>query len=151
MLFTSVFTAILAAANFAAATPVHSDGGIIHTMQARQAMWQDPTCVQGLITPFNKTDLEAMRSWFDNQSPDGNDFIGSRGWFTWSLGSTRVSAKAFQERNRWVRESVVDTLQVCIYNTNPNGTKDETVSHKAHSQCLEQVRDTCCSPTTDQW
>ena len=90
MLFTSICTALLAAANFATATPVASEGGVLTTLHTRQA-WQAPTCVQGLILPYNRTDLEFMRNWFLTQSPDDNDPIGPNGWYTWTLGSLRVS------------------------------------------------------------
>lgn len=88
MLFTSVFTAILAAAQLASGTPVYSENGVLST---RQVDTTHPTCVQGLITPFNKTDVEALRTWFLTQTPDANDFIGAGGWYTWELGSARVS------------------------------------------------------------
>ncbi|KAF1971744.1 hypothetical protein BU23DRAFT_555592 [Bimuria novae-zelandiae CBS 107.79] len=124
MLFTSICTALLAAANYAVATPVKPQGGTPNSLNTPS----DATCVNGLITPYSKTDLENMRKWFVEQSSNGTDFIRAGSWYTWTLGTTRL----------------------CIYNTSPNSTQDEYISHKAHAQCLEKVRDSCCSPTADQ-
>jgi hypothetical protein len=91
MLFASVCTAVLAAASFAVATPVQSEGGILTTLNTRQQL-QAPSCVQGLIKPYSKADLESLQDWFLNTTPDVDDNIEPNGWFTWTLGSARVSA-----------------------------------------------------------
>lgn len=88
MFFASVWTALLAAAQLASGTPVYSESGVL---SIRQIDTTHPTCVQGLILPYNKTDVEAMQSWFLTQTPDANDYIGAGGWYTWELGSARVS------------------------------------------------------------
>jgi hypothetical protein len=88
MFFTSACTALLAAAHLASGTPVHSENGVL---SIRQVDTTHPTCVQGQLTPFNKTDVEYMRTWFLTQTPDANDFIAAGGWFTWTLGNARVS------------------------------------------------------------
>ena len=90
MRFTSISTALLAAANFAVATPVQSEGGVLTTLKTRQ-QWQNPVCVQGLIYPYSKKDLNDLRNWFLTETPDVNDHVGINGWFTWTLGSLRVS------------------------------------------------------------
>ena len=91
MLFASVCTAVLAAASFAVATPVQSEGGLLTTLNTRQQV-QTATCVQGLIYPYSKAELDSLRDWFLT-TPDANDTIGPNGWFTWTLGTTRVSAR----------------------------------------------------------
>ncbi|KAJ4303045.1 hypothetical protein N0V90_001936 [Kalmusia sp. IMI 367209] len=121
MLFRSVCTVLLASAQLAVGTPVQSLSNGLSTRQAEDAnntvIATPPTCVQGLITPFSKSDLESLRTWMEETDPNSNDFIGKGGWYQWTLGSVKI----------------------CNYNTNPNGTTDVNLNHKEIGRCLEDI------------
>lgn len=85
MLFTSLCAALLATAQLAIGGPVQSQGDALFKRQTQ------PTCVQGLIIPYSKQDLEYLRTWLLETDPNTNDFIGKNGWFQWTLGSVKVS------------------------------------------------------------
>lgn len=103
MLTTPIFLILFAAARMVFGSPIQPDLAIPWTgttslsseqlnVRSETLALDDTYCVQGLIIPFEKSDLESMRSWLAEAQPNAVDTVQANSSMSWTLESARVNS-----------------------------------------------------------